>query len=613
MTNGTGPKMCVWRLGASTRANGWPSLGLQPGCISPMKDLGGASVAGSKRSRAEVMFTVTRTSRARKTRCPSTTTCNVNTSSVMTSDSLDGKIAQLSRSRAVLALLIAKIDRELIPLKTKRNAVSPLYRMPAEVLIEIFKLVQLNNCASNGWFSRLDSPSRDWKRIVPEHEWTRILAVSSHIRAVAVAAPELWAYFCSSWPTKWREVYIQRRGDYPLRFAYHVTTNDRASRTRGLLNVPRYAASHAVLDFDETGEAPGWSGDYLAVLRAQSNSLQFLTIQAHRGRMSELTLWPGLLSGFGQLSHLNVDLARGVRVDDAFSFPSTLRALRLTQVIIPCTTNRVRALLEGLPCLEYLEISSFTKAPTPDTAPSDPSMKVSPINLSLHTLLIKDCHYELLHAILQLVPVPCRVLHIDCAVRLWRSLASNTQYIIAHCIRDYCQRFWSARMGNNTLPPATLHVLSGDPPHGKSWIETHHCDRWDELCAFRLVLPCHPVAADDILLPYVTDVHLNKRGSATTRTEDTWSTFCDLPALQTIHINCFRAWETVEDVKRWADAHSCRPITVHFSSHIARGDHDLQLIWQSSEEPLKETAWSTYIAAEHALRQLPDSDNEEGS
>jgi hypothetical protein len=109
----------------------------------------------------------------------------------MSSDSIDDKIAQLSRSRAVLALLIAKIDGELTSLKTKRNAVSPLYRMPAEVLIYIMKLVQLSNCASNGWFSRLDLPHRDWKRIVPEHEWTRILAVSSHIRAVAVAAPEL--------------------------------------------------------------------------------------------------------------------------------------------------------------------------------------------------------------------------------------------------------------------------------------------------------------------------------------------------------------------------------------------------------------------------------------
>jgi hypothetical protein len=559
------------------------------------------------------MSTVTRTSRARKTRCPSTTTCNVDTSSIMGSDSLDDKIAQLSRSRAVLALLIAKIDRELIPLKSKRNAVSPLYRMPAEILIYIIKLVQLNKCASNGWFSKLDSPHRDWKRIVPEHEWTRILAVSSHIRAVAVAAPELWAYFCSSWPLKWREVYIQRSRNSSLRIAYHVTTKDRAVRMRGLLRMSRYATSHAVLDFDEAGEGPGWNEEYLAVLRTQSKALQFLAIQSYRGPMAELTMTPGLLSGFGQLSHLNVDLMRGVRVEDAFSFPGTLRALRLAEVIISHSTDRLRALLEGVPCLEYLEISSSARAPTPDTAPSDPSMKVSPINLSLHTLRIKDCHYELLHAILQLVPVPCRVLQIECAVRWWRSLASNTQYTIARDIRDYGQRFWSTRMGNNTLPPATLHVLSGDPPHGESWIETHHGGRWDELSAFRLVLPCHPVAADDILLPYVTDVHLSKGGSATVRIEDPWSTFCDLPALHTIHINCFRAWETVEDVKRWADAHSCRPITVHFSSHIARGDPDLQLIWESSEKSLKETAWSIYIAAEHALRQLPDSDNEEGS
>jgi hypothetical protein len=279
----------------------------------------------------------------------------VDTSSIMNSDSIDDKIAQLSRSRAVLALLIAKIDGELISLKTKRNAVSPLYRMPAEVLIYIMKLVQLSNCASNGWFSRLDLPHRDWKRIVPEHEWTRILAVSSHIRAVAVAAPELW-------PIKWREVYIQRRGHYPLRIAYHITNKDRAVRTRSLLRRSRYATSHAVLDFDEAGEGPGWSEEYLAVLRTQSKSLQFMTIQSHRGPMAELTMTPGLLSGFGQLSHLNIELVRGVRVDDAFSFPSTLRALRLTEVIIPYNTDRLRALFGNLLRLEHLEITSVTSA-----------------------------------------------------------------------------------------------------------------------------------------------------------------------------------------------------------------------------------------------------------
>jgi hypothetical protein len=432
---------------------------------------------------------------------------------------------------------------------------------------------------------------------------------------VAVAAPELWGYVCSSWPIKWREVYIQRRGHYPLRIAYHITNKDRAVRTRSLLRRSRYATSHAVLDFDEAGEGPGWSEEYLAVLRTQSKSLQFMTIQSHRGPMAELTMTPGLLSGFGQLSHLNVELVRGVRVDDTFSFPSTLRALRLTEVIIPYNTDRLRALFENLPRLEHLEIASVTRAH--GTSPHDSSIRVPPLNLSLHTLLMKSCHFDLLHAIVQLIPIPRRVLHIDCAVRLSLArLASDkaSQCAIAQGLRDYAQRFWSSRMGNSALPPATLHVLSSDPPHEKSWIEMHGGDKWEERSSLHLTLSCHPVAADDILLPCVTDVHLDQVWSATTLMEDMWTTFCDLPALQTIHIKWLRAWETVEDVKMWADAHSRRPIAVHYTSLVndTNQNPDLQLIWDSSDVPLKETAWSAFTAAEHALRQLPDSDNEEG-
>jgi hypothetical protein len=192
-------------------------------------------------------------------------------------------------------------------------------------------------------------------------------------------------------------------------------------------------------------------------------------------------------------------------------------------------------------------------------------------------------------------------------------LDSATEYAIAQDIRDYAQRFWSSRMGSSPLPPATLHIMSGERYHRKSWMEMQAVDKWDERSLLHLILHCHPVAADDFLLPYVTDVHLNQRGVATPLMEDMWTTFCDLPALQTLHIICPRAWETVEDVKMWADAQSRRPFAVHYSSFLADENDenpDLKLIWKSSDVPLKETAWSAFIAAEHALQQ-PDSDGEE--
>jgi hypothetical protein len=530
----------------------------------------------------------------------------------MASDSLDGKIVQLSRSRAVLALLIAKIDQELVTLKTQRNAVVPLGRLPTEVLIEIFKHVQLGHCDLNEWFEKLPGVPRDWKRMIPDHEWTRILAVNSRLRTVAVAVPELWAYACTSWPIKWRQVYSQRGGIHHIRLAYYITSQQRAEKTSHLLD----NASHAVLYFEESKTSPGWNEDYLAALKTQSHTLQFLTIQAHRSRMANLPMTPGVLAGFGQLSHLNVDIRQGTQVEDTFSFPATLTSLRLACVIISCSTDRVRALLEGLPRLEYLEVSSFPGAPAAAITPSDSSIKIPIVDLPLQSLQMRNCQFELLHTILQLLPVPRRVLQIDCQISSWRSSSSNgtAQHSIAHVIRDYGQRFWLSRTGNTALPPATLYAMSVDPPHGESRIEMHAGGKWDTHDMFRLVLPCHPVAADDILLPYVTEVHLNKQGTLTTRVEDTWSTFCDLPALQTIHINCYRAWETVKDVKMWADSvRSSRPVTVHFSSYIGYGNTDLKLFWELNDEPLKETAWSAYIAAEHALQRLPDSDNEKGS
>ena len=80
----------------------------------------------------------------------------------------------MDETRRIIDRKIAHLEESIRALKSRRNELSPISRLPVEILCNIFK------------FSLTKSPTR-----TPE-SWTNFSQVSQHWRSSALNAPELW-------------------------------------------------------------------------------------------------------------------------------------------------------------------------------------------------------------------------------------------------------------------------------------------------------------------------------------------------------------------------------------------------------------------------------------
>jgi F-box-like len=81
------------------------------------------------------------------------------------------------------------LEENIQALKFRRNELSPIYRLPAEILCNIFS------------FSTLSSPE----------SWTNFSQVSQHWRSLALSAPELWTNIPLSYPRWAQEMLIRSK------------------------------------------------------------------------------------------------------------------------------------------------------------------------------------------------------------------------------------------------------------------------------------------------------------------------------------------------------------------------------------------------------------------
>ncbi|TFK65686.1 hypothetical protein BDN72DRAFT_772957, partial [Pluteus cervinus] len=105
-----------------------------------------------------------------------------------------------------------EIDAELFSLKqrirdlhSKRNAISPIYRLPPEILIRIFHFFQRTVTGENTDFSEAEKYLG----------WSIVLQVTQHWRDVALGSPELWSNIVVNDP-RWIEKCLERSGSNPL-------------------------------------------------------------------------------------------------------------------------------------------------------------------------------------------------------------------------------------------------------------------------------------------------------------------------------------------------------------------------------------------------------------
>jgi hypothetical protein len=508
------------------------------------------------------------------------------------------RVSYLSRLRATLAVVIDKIDEELIPLKEAQNApLSLMSRLPDEVLVRVLRL-------SQDW-GGVGGPHSG--SVVPHLEWWRIMSVSTHFRKVILSSPTLWAALSSRWPRMWNMLCAKRAENCLLRLFIDIASVSKVKAACHLIS----RSQEAAIRFSPDKPTPGWNETYLRVLEASYPGLLTLKVEENY-ELPSLTLVPPLLTLCTALS--NLDIMRSV-VEDTFSFPPSLRRLCIAGLHISTSTDRIRRLFAGMPLLEEFEIHGTEDMHNPSvTSISYLEPMIEPLvlpALSSLRLYLDTAPMQLAHAISQVLDVPKRVLEISVTADAGGN-ASPAQEAVAELMMtsnlfDYTQRFWTRAARCSQLPSATLFDLGTDG-HDTSHhyrVEVQGGDPEDaagvSLC-FHVTSELHPPS--DVFLPLVTHFEVIASNDEGHRFHD-WPPPGSLLALETMCIELWDAWRAVDEIQVWVDKHAQQhPIVVQFEAD----DDDLwpSLQWRTDCGPLKDIDWSNFITKVAACTPLPN-------
>ena len=106
----------------------------------------------------------------------------------------------VDQARSAIDHDIAILEESIRALKSRRNELAPVSRLPPEILCNIFSLIEDRNA-----FEFMD-PIRGWGS--PE-SWIDFSRVSRHWRSIALSAPELWTNIPFNYP-RWTQEMLTR-------------------------------------------------------------------------------------------------------------------------------------------------------------------------------------------------------------------------------------------------------------------------------------------------------------------------------------------------------------------------------------------------------------------
>jgi hypothetical protein len=114
---------------------------------------------------------------------------------------------------------IARLQAQVMTLKKTRNGLTPLCRLPVEILGRIFVQTQAPAQRKPFTYGR-DPKLHDFGC---HQDWEIAISICSHVYRVCMTTPELWAYVDLSWPTSKIEVYTARACDLDLTLVWSTT------------------------------------------------------------------------------------------------------------------------------------------------------------------------------------------------------------------------------------------------------------------------------------------------------------------------------------------------------------------------------------------------------
>jgi hypothetical protein len=502
-----------------------------------------------------------------------------------TISSIVARIASVRRMKEALCCVLdreiasweIKRDREIARLKVKRNIkrnmLSPIYRLPEEILVHILVFVQGRHDAPS-IFDTLKTFFGITCTAARQPAWRHALWTCSRFHSVALSHPELWAHVDTRWPQRWVNLCIKRAGEYPLTLNSHVTDKASAVLTTSWLR----KSQDAIIHIDDYESA--WAEATGALLEIPCPPLRWLTIKNSRNRKWTLTrnFLAGQCSSLLRLSIKEVHMEYIPDLPDLRSLRAVastlplrwgeargllnLRYLRLEMCMLPFHSGQGVPFLKSMPLLEEVEMLRLKDNPN-----------IVANDLTAYTRVMLP-HLIRLHItgpiktvwlIVRVLPCPKKKLNMGVSSS---SIDSHAALRLTEDILMYAKRFWNFVSGNRglQLPAAFLQSRPMDSK-GFSRIHIELADRRGVLsreAVFSVTMLSKPIAPWEAFLPLVTEASIDVDSSPL---ESIWPVLDGVTKLKKLNVWSREPRTLMVIMQLWANERAKQgrsPVTIEF-------------------------------------------------
>jgi hypothetical protein len=141
---------------------------------------------------------------------------------------IDEKTAHIRAKKDRLRERIARIQDEVDALaaeertlNSRRNTLSPLCRLPSEVLCHVLRAAAHSGYRHAAGYRRPEEFGDLRLLYGAATNWTRVTSICAHIRHVAVSWPVLWTRIDLGWDPSWVQLCIARASSLPISLNLH--------------------------------------------------------------------------------------------------------------------------------------------------------------------------------------------------------------------------------------------------------------------------------------------------------------------------------------------------------------------------------------------------------
>jgi hypothetical protein len=307
---------------------------------------------------------------------------------------LDHEIANAQARITDLQKQLAQAQTHMRTLQTRRNALTPLCRLPEDILLHVLVLlIRSGHADVPEVMSKARPLSTESSTSEKTTSWTRVMGVCTHLRAVTISCPLLWSYIDldQKRPT-WMRTRLERTRHVPLAVNARSNLNAWLGSPLELLGTILSRANYVCFFLQDA--QPVEAVVVNAIFNAPAPHLCELVLAHPTGIVFELS--PQFLGGTtAKLTRL---VLQGVMLSRDLPFLPALIHLDVHLLILQGELKRLVLLLERAPELETLHIGTLLQA--------FDYGGMRPIALpKLSTLTIAAHHWALV-ALLPMLPTP---------------------------------------------------------------------------------------------------------------------------------------------------------------------------------------------------------------